>query len=121
MLVPVYLAGCYGWTKPAGSVSPRSILEEKPEIVRVTLRSGEQIELKQVSVVGDSVFGIGRSGADRNQRVKLALDDLTGVELPRLDNAKSLATVPLVVLGLGVVAGLVAVAVACTGSSSSFC
>ena len=94
ILLPAYLAACSTWTTQ--EVSPQQVIgEEQPDMVRVTLTDGSQVEVYQPRVSGDTLMGL-REG----QQVSIPLASVTQLELREGDTGKSIAAAGIVV-GVG--------------------
>ena len=78
-LLVVFLAGCYTW-RPTTVSPPELIEEEAPEQVRVTQWNGEQVTISNPKVQADSIVGA---------EAGIALEDVRGIEVRRLDGAKT--------------------------------
>ena len=112
LLVVLHVAGCTSW-QPS-TVSPRQVLEERqPGSVRVTTAWGGQSVIHQPAVKNDSIHGIilGRrtceasaaAGGHRvcaspTDSVRVALADVTMVEVRGVSSEKSALGILLVLL-----------------------
>ena len=75
LAVLVVLAGCTTWR--ATPLSPREVVEgQEPGEIRITLRSGVQLELSDPVVRNDSIVGNTRPGIERR-----ALADVRSVDV----------------------------------------
>lgn len=93
-LLVVYLAGCYTWS-PTTISPPELIEEERPEQVRVTRWSGEQVTIVKPQVRADSIIG---------DEVGVAIEDIREIEVRR----HSVAGYSMLVLMLGAITLIVA-------------
>ena len=101
ILLPVYLASCTSWQ--VQTVSPEQVVtEDQPSKIRVTLTDSSELEMEQPRIVGDTLRGLVKGGADGERDVLLA--DIATVRVKKTDTGNS------VLLGLGIAAGVFAVA-----------
>ena len=103
----VLLTACYNWR--ATTVSPQTLIPaEQPSSVRVTLLNGETVTVENPTVRNDSIVGV------TDASVGVASRDVRSLEVRRFSVGKTIE------LGLGIAAGLAAVAavvilIACSG------
>lgn len=65
VLLPVYLGGCTQWTvRPVSPQQVRTITEEQPAKVRITLADSTRLEFEDITLVGDSIAGRNGRGPD---------------------------------------------------------
>ncbi len=106
-LLLVLLTACHSW-QPT-TVSPQGWTpEERPSSVRVTLATGETVTVENPTVRNDSIVGV------TDASVGVASRDVRSLEVRRFSVGKTIE------LGLGIAAGLAAVAavvilIACSG------
>jgi hypothetical protein len=79
-----YLAGCTGWHEVAAGAPPP--ISDRPQLLRLDLRDGRQLELKEARIVGDSVIG----GSPRSAT---AVRDITRISDRRSNGGKTLIAV----------------------------
>ena len=105
-LLVVFVFGCTSWH--VEGVTPQAFFANQPPArVRVTLVSGEKLEIHQPRLVGDSVLGTPRPGGFP---VQVALADIREVETSGTSTAKSAGLGLGIVAVIGVVAAVVALA-----------
>ena len=106
-LLMVLLTACHSW-RPT-TVSPqRLIAEDQPSSVRVTVMDDETVTIDDPTMRNDSIVGVTDAG------VGVASRDVRSLEVRRFSVGKTIE------LGLGIAAGLAAVAavvilIACSG------
>ncbi len=108
ILLPLYLSSCTYWQVPP--VSPeQAITEDQPSKIRVTLTDSSTVEMEQPRIVGDTLRGLVKGGADDSLVERdVLLADIATVRVKKTDAIKS------VLLFGGILAGvLVALAAFC--------
>ncbi len=105
-----YLPACTGWHRlPETQPAP---LKESPQSLRITLKSGERIELRKARLSGDSLIGeIKPTPNESPVRFAVGLSSVQRIEDRKVNTAR---TVALVVgsIGVAALAGLLIVAAA---------
>ena len=115
ILLPVYLSSCTFWQ--VQSVSPeQAITEDQPSKVQITLSDSSELEMEQPRIVGDTLRGMVKGGADYSLVERdVLLADIATVRV------KKTSTTHSVLLGVGIVTvGLFIAAVIATGDCDSF-
>ena len=112
ILLPVYLSSCTSWQ--VQPVSPEQVVtEDQPSKIRVTLTDSSELEMEQPRIVGDTLRGLVKGGADDSLVERdVLLADIATVRVKKTDATKS------VLLGVGILAG---VAVALVAASKAIC
>jgi hypothetical protein len=88
------LTGCHSWR--TSSLAPQALLaEQRPDMLRVTLRDGGTVTLSQPRLVADTIVGTSDAGTQRTP-----VEEVRTLEVRRTSFAK---TVGLVVTHVGVV------------------
>ena len=98
-----YVPACTTWQVAEGITPQRLIADQHPAAVRVTLPDSSQIVLDAPSIAGDSVAGL-VDGRDSS----VVASDIKQVAVRRVSGGKTAG----MVVGLGLVAALIAGAVA---------
>ena len=63
ILLPAYLSSCTAWH--VQSASPKQVItEDQPSKIRVTLTDSSTVEMEQPRIVGDTLRGLVKGGAD---------------------------------------------------------
>jgi len=98
ILLPVYLSSCTSWQ--VQSVSPEQVVtEDQPSKIRVTLTDSSELEMEQPRIVGDTLRGLVKGGADDSLVERdVLLADIAAVRVKKTSTTKS------VLLGVGFVA-----------------
>ena len=113
LLRPCYCATCTSW-HPSDEPLPET-LAAKPNTLRLTLATGQRIELERPRLVGDSVIGVETLTAmqlrdpkvvDKKPRAAVALADIKAVEQAEFSVGKTL----VVLVGLGAIVAVIAAA-----------
>lgn len=99
LLVVLNLSACTVWR--VQDAPPGEVLSEPRARVRVTKTSGEKVELKSASMVGDSLVSF--TSKDTPEMTALPIDDIRAVELKKVSWIR---TVPLLVGGVYLAAGI---------------
>ena len=105
----LYLTGCHTW-RPV-TIGPRQLIErEQPGSIRIVHADGTRLDLKNPSVVSDSVTAVFRvrtsSREFRQDTIRIALADVTAVEVRRLSVTRT------ILLGVAIPVGVAAVMLA---------
>jgi hypothetical protein len=104
VLLTLVSGACTSWRAvPVGTISA-----DRPSVVRVRSRTGDPVTLRTPQLVADSVVGL-----DGRDRVGIPVDDVDGIDLPRVSAMRTsllvfgvaLFTVPAVGLFLGCALG----------------
>ena len=105
ILLPLYLSSCTSWQVPP--VSPeQAVTEDQPSKVRLTLTDSSQLEMEQPRMVGDTMRGLVKGGADDSPVERdVLLADIATLRVQKTDVTKS------ILLPLGIVAGVFVVLV----------
>ena len=115
ILLPAYLSSCTSWQ--VQPVSPQQVVEEQqPSQVRVTTTGQSEVVLDAPQVSGGNLLGLGDRNvswvgsayavSDTGSALEIPLADISHVAIKKTDATKS------VLLGLGIVVGIFAAAVA---------
>ncbi len=98
ILLPVYLSSCTSWQ--VQSVSPEQVVTEgEPSKIRVTLTDSSELEMEQPRMVGDTLRGLVKGGADDSLVERdVLLADIVTVRVKKTDPGRT------AFLGLGIVA-----------------
>ena len=102
------LSGCYKWTTPSESI-PEVAREDAPDRMRITLLSGDTLELWSPELRGDSIAGLtqAENTAPGDSLHVIALADVTWFEVRGSDTDANLGiALGVVALGLGVIAAV---------------
>ena len=117
ILLPVYLSSCTSWQ--VQSVSPEQVVtEEEPSKIRVTLTDSSELEMEQPRIVGDTLRGLVKGGADDSLVERDVL--LADIATVRVKKTNATASV-LLVVGIAAVVGVAVFAAAICGDQSSGC
>ncbi len=113
ILLPVYLSSCTSWQ--VQSVSPEQVVtEEQPSQVRVTTTDQSDVVLAAPRVSGDNLLGLGDRNVSWAGSAYAVSDTGSALEIPLADISrlavKKTNTTNSVLLGLGIAAGVFAVA-----------
>ena len=112
------LAACSTWRVQTGP-TPEVLGSQKPRMVRLSLRSGERIQLFDAALIGDSVVGFTvpsrRPGA---QRLAVAAADVTKVEFQKTNAVLTVVAIGVIVLAVAALAGAAAVSSAQPSSTT---
>jgi hypothetical protein len=106
LLLAIQFSGCSGWHQITVS-PPQYIAEARPEEVRVTRASGEQVVLQAPLVEGDSIVGQQANFLGWLDEIRVGIDDVEGLEEKRFSASK---TVLGFLLGTAALLGLSALA-----------
>lgn len=90
LVLGLHVGGCASWQPQAESPST-VIAERRPDRVRLTLRDGERVTVGMPRLEGDSVAG----GTDPDAGRRIAISDVTVIELRRVQVANTAAVVLL--------------------------
>ena len=106
VLLPVYLSSCTSWQ--VQSVSPEQVVtEDQPSKIRVTLTDSLELEMEQPRVVGDTLRGLVKGGADDSLVERdVLLADIATVRVKKTNDTK---TVFLVLVITGAFVGAIAI------------
>lgn len=119
ILLPAYLSSCTAWH--VQRASPAQVIEEQqPSQIRVTTTGHSEVILEAPRVSGDTVIGLGPRNvswagsvyavSDTGSALQIPLADISHVALKKVDATKS------VLLVLGIVAGMFALALVACGT-----
>ena len=119
ILLPAYLSSCTAWH--VQRASPAQVVEEEqPSQVRVTTTGHSDVILEAPRVSGDTLIGLGPRNvswagsayavSDTGSALEIPLADISHVALKKTDATKS------VLLVLGIVAGMFALALVACGT-----
>ena len=112
LMLVLHVTGCYSW-QPT-TVSPRQFIEEEqPGKIRILQADGEQVEIRNPGVETDSISFRVSSGLFGSETVRIALSDVSTVEVQRFSIGKTVALVVLAPVGLVVIAVLICAADDC--------
>ena len=118
-LVALTTTACSSWhyeTAPLPSV----LSERNPKSIRVQLRSGEWIEIYDVTLQGDSVFGlIPAHGNVAPYRLAVATKDVERVSTKRLNAGRTALAVLAITVAVSTIAGATAASSTASSSNSS--
>lgn len=117
ILLPVYLSSCTSWQ--VQSVSPEQVVtEEDPSKIRVTLTDSSEVEMEQPRIVGDTLRGLVKAGADDSLVERdVLLADIATVRIKKTDPGRT----AFLGLGIAAVVGVAVFAAAICGDQSSGC
>lgn len=105
-----YLPACTGWHRLPETTPPP--LKESPQSLRITLKSGEQIELQQARMSGDSLIGeIRPTPNEPPVRFAVTLADVRRIEDRKVSTVRTVALV-VGLTGAAALAALLIVAAA---------
>ncbi len=98
ILLPVYLSSCTSWQ--VQPVSPEQVVtEDQPSKIRVTLTDSSELEMEQPRIVGDTLRGLVKGGADDSLVERdVLLADIATVRVKKTDPGRT------AFLGLGIAA-----------------
>lgn len=121
ILLPAYLSSCTSWQVPP--VGPeQAIVEDQPSRIQLTLTDSSTFEMRQPAIVEDTLRGIveGPPSRDAPQGATYSLVErvVPSADIATLRVAKTDAT-KSILLGLGIVAGAIAVFVAALALSGA--
>ncbi len=107
VLLIVYLSACTRWMEQSQPV-PQVVAEKRPDVMRLYLTNGREVELTQPQVAGDSLVGRELSspaaarGDLRYSRAAYALSDIRRFETKEADTGKTWTVAGGIILILGV-------------------
>jgi len=113
VLLIAYASACTSYHTLAGGVDALQQSPKPPQEVRLTLKTGERLRIRNPEVYGDSLRGMSPTGP----AVTVALGDIQQIETRRTSASKTIA----LVLGVGMVIGSVAAVVALSSSNIGSC
>lgn len=112
LLLVLYVPACTGWMEQSQPV-PQVVAEKRPDEVRVYLRDGRRVDLREPRVEGDSLVGrerLAQAGTTRTPewpRAAYALADIQRLETKETDSGKTwMAVAVIAAVSIALIAAL---------------